>query len=116
LWLRKRNFGKLSIYFDADCGFCRKSVYLIREFFLLPEVSIKEAQSDSSIHKDMEKNFSWVVVNETGNRFFKYDAWIEILKHSPLSLGLSSPGYHGKIHSMAFVERSEEIFSHSHWS
>lgn len=82
-WFRERNFGKLSIYFDADCGFCKKSVYLIREFFLLPEVSIREAQSDSSIRKDMEKNFSWVVANEKGERFFRYDAWIEILKHSP---------------------------------
>lgn len=81
---RKRNFGKLTLYFDADCGFCKKSVYLIREFLLLPEVRIAEGQSDSSVHKDMEKNHSWVIVNEKNERFFRYDAFREIVRHSPV--------------------------------
>jgi predicted DCC family thiol-disulfide oxidoreductase YuxK len=82
---RKKNFGKLSIYFDADCGFCKKAVYLIREFFLLHEVPILEGQSDPSIMKDMEKNTSWVIVNERNERFYRYEAFLEILRHSPSS-------------------------------
>ncbi len=83
-YFRKKDFGKLTIYFDADCGFCKKSVYLIREFSLFPEVKISEGQSDPSIMKDMQKNHSWVIVNEKGERFFQFDAFIEIVRHSPL--------------------------------
>lgn len=91
-WFRRRDFGKLTIYFDGDCGFCKKSVYLIREFYLLPEAKIQEGQSNPSIMKDMEKNFSWVIVNEKGERFFRYEAFIEILRHSPLGF-LKVPVY-----------------------
>ncbi|MES2525786.1 MAG: HTTM domain-containing protein [Bdellovibrionota bacterium] len=83
-YFRRKNFGKLSIYFDANCGFCKKSVYLIREFLLFPEVKVLEGQSESSIHKDMEKNHSWVVVNASGERFFRFDGFLEIIRHSPL--------------------------------
>lgn len=81
---RRRGFGELKLYFDADCGFCKKSVFLLREFFLLPEVRIQEGQSDSSVYKDMQKNHSWVIVNGKGERFFRFPAFIELLRHSPL--------------------------------
>lgn len=80
---RKRNFGQLRIYFDEECGFCKKSVYLIREFLLLPEVKIQTGQSDAKIFDVMKKEFSWVVVNEKGERFSHYAAFVEILRHSP---------------------------------
>lgn len=83
-WFRRRNFGKLSIYFDRDCGFCKKSVYLLREFSLLPETKLSEGQSDPKIFNEMEKNHSWVVVNEKGEKFFRYEGFIELLRHSPL--------------------------------
>jgi predicted DCC family thiol-disulfide oxidoreductase YuxK len=83
-YFRKKDFGKLRIFFDAECGFCKKSVFLIREFCLLPEVKIEEGQSDPSILKDMQKNHSWVIVNAQGQRFFHFDAFIEVVKHSPL--------------------------------
>lgn len=81
---RRRRFGTLSIYFDRECGFCKKSVYLLREFLLLPEVKIQEGQSDPSILKDMEKNHSWVIVNGKGQRFFHFDGFLELLRHAPL--------------------------------
>lgn len=83
-FFRRRNFGQLKIYFDEECGFCKKAVHILREFFLLPEVKIAEAQSDSSILTDMKKNHSWVIVNEKGERFFHYSAFVEALRHSPL--------------------------------
>ncbi len=83
-WFRKRNFGKVKIYFDEECGFCKKSVHLIREFLLLPEVSISTAQSDPKVLDLMKKEHSWVVVNEKGERFSKYSAFVELIKHSPV--------------------------------
>ena len=83
-YFKAKDYHKLSIYYDAECGFCQKSVRILREFLLFKEVTINEAQSDSSIHSDMQKNHSWVIVNEKKERFFKYDAWIELLRHSPV--------------------------------
>lgn len=86
---RRRGFGKLRIYFDADCGFCKKSVFLFREFFLLPEVEIQEGQSNPGVHRDMEKHHSWVIEAPEGVRSFHYEAFVQILRHSPLTLGCS---------------------------
>jgi predicted DCC family thiol-disulfide oxidoreductase YuxK/uncharacterized membrane protein YphA (DoxX/SURF4 family) len=80
----KKNYGKLEIYYDAECGFCQKGVRIIKSFLLLNEVKILEAQSSASIHNDMMKNHSWVVVNEKKERFFHFSAWIELLRHSPV--------------------------------
>lgn len=79
---RKKNYHKISIYYDGDCGFCQKGVRLIREFFLFSKVPILPAQDNSSIFEDMKKAHSWVVVNEKGKRFFYYDAFIELVNHS----------------------------------
>ncbi|MCM2348905.1 MAG: DCC1-like thiol-disulfide oxidoreductase family protein [Bacteriovoracaceae bacterium] len=79
-----KNYGKITIYFDGECGFCQKGVRIIREFFLLPEVGIKVAQETPAVYADMQKNHSWVVVNERSERFFHFSAWIELVRHSPL--------------------------------
>lgn len=83
-FFRKKNYHKVSIYFDAECGFCQKAVRIFREFFLLSDVKIEKAQETPSIYKDMEKNHSWVIVNEKNERFFHYGAFLELLKHSPI--------------------------------
>jgi predicted DCC family thiol-disulfide oxidoreductase YuxK len=81
---RAKGFHQLTIFFDADCGFCHKSVRILKEFLLLKEVKILPAQENKSILTAMEKNHSWVVVNRKNERFFHYQAFIEILSHSPL--------------------------------
>jgi predicted DCC family thiol-disulfide oxidoreductase YuxK len=86
---RKKNFHKLAIYFDGECGFCQKGVRIIKAFFLLPEVTLNVAQETPSIYSDMLKNNSWVVVNENNDRFFHFNAWIELLRHSPFGFPLA---------------------------
>ncbi len=81
---RSRSFGKLIIYFDGECRFCEKAVLILREFFLLSEVSIIQAQTVSSIQTVMLKENSWVVVNHDGTRFFHFSAMLEVMRHSPL--------------------------------
>lgn len=83
-YFKRKNYHKVSIYYDADCGFCQKGVRIIREFLLFREVSISPGQDNLSIYKDMEKNHSWVIVNEKGQRFFHYSAFLELLRHSPI--------------------------------
>ncbi len=81
---RQRGFGKITLYFDGDCRFCEKAVLIIREFLLLPEVAIVKAQDSQIIHKHMIKENSWVIVNEKGDRFFHFSAFLQVMKHSPL--------------------------------
>lgn len=83
-YFRSKNFGNLTIYYDGECGFCQKGVRIIKSFLLLPEVSINAAQEAPSIYTDMQKKNSWVIVNEKKQRFFQFDAWVELLRHSPL--------------------------------
>lgn len=88
-YFRSKNYGKISIYYDGECGFCQKGVRLIKAFFLLPEVTINVAQDNPSIYLDMQKHHSWVVVNEDNKRFFHFSAWIELLRHSPIGRPLA---------------------------
>jgi predicted DCC family thiol-disulfide oxidoreductase YuxK len=81
---RRLNFGKLSLYYDGECNFCLKMVRILREFFLLQDVRIYRTQDFPQIQSLMLKENSWVVVNETGQRFFHWNGMVEALKHSPI--------------------------------
>lgn len=74
----------LKIYYDADCGFCKKVVYLLRIFLLLPETPLEPAQSEASIQADMERWNSWVVVDWQENRHFKFEAIVYVISISPV--------------------------------
>ncbi len=74
----------LKIYYDADCGFCKKVVHILRIFLLLPETPIQPAQSEASIQEDMERWNSWVVVDWQENRHFKFEAIVYVVSISPV--------------------------------
>lgn len=74
----------LTIYYDGDCGFCKKMVCILKTFFLVPETRIFTTQSNESINEDMKKYNSWVLVNSAGIRFYKFEAFIQLCKHSPI--------------------------------
>ncbi|MFE4104959.1 DCC1-like thiol-disulfide oxidoreductase family protein [Almyronema epifaneia] len=84
----QRSYGSaqagLTIYYDADCGFCKKVVHLLRTFLLLPSTPLLTAQSDPSICADMETQNSWVVVDWQGKRHFKFAAIAYIVSLSPV--------------------------------
>lgn len=74
----------LTIYYDADCGFCKKVVHLIRTFLILPKTPLLMAQDDPSICADMQEKNSWVVVDWEGNRHFKWEAIAYVCSLSPI--------------------------------
>jgi predicted DCC family thiol-disulfide oxidoreductase YuxK/uncharacterized membrane protein YphA (DoxX/SURF4 family) len=93
---RAKGFGKLTLYFDGECRFCEKAVMILREFFLLSEVTIEEAQSLPKINQAMLKENSWVVVDQHGKSFFHFSGMIEVMRHSPILkwfLPLFTPGF-----------------------
>jgi predicted DCC family thiol-disulfide oxidoreductase YuxK len=74
----------LKIYYDGDCGFCRKMVLLLREFFLIPETQIRETQSDPEVEQAFLREHSWVVVDAAGRQHFRYDALVTVFEHTPV--------------------------------
>lgn len=74
----------LRINYDADCGFCKKVVHLIRTFLILPGTPLLLAQDDPSIYADMQAQNSWVIVDWQENRHFKWEAIAYVCHLSPL--------------------------------
>lgn len=83
-FFKGKGYHKVSIYYDADCRFCQKAVRILREFLLFRQVPVSPAQESDSIYADMQREHSWVIVNEKGERYFHYRAFLELLKHSPV--------------------------------
>jgi predicted DCC family thiol-disulfide oxidoreductase YuxK len=82
----------LTIYYDKECSFCKKVVYLLRTFLVLPRTTLLAAQEreDASIYADMQEYNSWVVVDWQGNRRFKWDAMCYVVSLSPVFKLLAS--------------------------
>lgn len=72
------------IYYDQDCGFCLRTVRLIKTFFLLPNVEIAGAQTVPEIDVDMRQRNSWVVLDARGERHYGYDAITVVAAASPI--------------------------------
>lgn len=74
----------LTIYYDADCGFCKKVVHLLRTFLILPKTPLLIAQDNPSIYEDMLAQNSWVVEDWQKNRHFKWEGIIYVVSLSPI--------------------------------
>ncbi|MDB9509130.1 hypothetical protein PN502_19130 [Microcystis aeruginosa CS-338/01] len=74
----------LRVNYDRDCGFCKKVVYLLRTFLILPGTPLLVAQDNPSIYEDMVDQNSWVVEDWQGKRRFKWSALVYIVSLSPI--------------------------------
>ncbi|MEM9979299.1 MAG: DCC1-like thiol-disulfide oxidoreductase family protein, partial [Cyanobacteria bacterium P01_D01_bin.2] len=75
----------LKIYYDADCGFCKKVVHLLRTFLVLPRrVPLQTAQSDPVIQTAMETHNSWVIVDWQGRHHYKWQGIAYVVSLSPV--------------------------------
>ncbi|MFK8184634.1 MAG: DCC1-like thiol-disulfide oxidoreductase family protein [Phormidesmis sp.] len=74
----------LQIFYDADCGFCKKVVHLIRMLLVLPHTPLATAQSLPAIHQAMETQNSWVIVDWQGNHHYRFEAIAYVVSLSPV--------------------------------
>ncbi|NET00661.1 MAG: hypothetical protein F6K61_08805 [Sphaerospermopsis sp. SIO1G1] len=74
----------LTIYFDADCGFCKKVVHILRTLLILPGTPLLMAQDYPDVYEDMEKHNSWVIQDYQGSRHFKFKGIIYVVSLSPI--------------------------------
>jgi predicted DCC family thiol-disulfide oxidoreductase YuxK len=89
-YLDKKTRGELAIYYDQDCGFCWRSVRLMKTFLLLGEAELIPAQNDATVETEMRRHNSWVIVDAAGTRHFGFDAAPVIADASPLLWPLSA--------------------------
>lgn len=83
-WRRRPAGQGLTIFYDLDCGFCRKTALLLREFLLLPAVVIRPAQEDEAAARFMSAKNSWVIADERGQPTVRFPAFLALLRASPV--------------------------------
>ncbi len=104
-WYWRPDQARIVLYYDRDCGFCRKTCLILREFFLPRAAAVLPAQSIPEIGAILERETSWVVVDGKGNRYLHWQALVFVLRQSILarplawlvalygSIGLGKPTY-----------------------
>lgn len=73
----------MKIYYDDECRFCRDTVCFIKNNFLTSKIQIVPGQDEKNIDDDMKKYNSWVVVDDDGMKYFKFEALIKVFSVSP---------------------------------
>lgn len=82
----------LAIYYDGDCGFCKKIVLVIRKvLFLSPSTITETASSENGALTLLQEKNSWVVRNTAGQEFFGFRALSEVFRYSPVFFWLAYP-------------------------
>jgi len=75
--------GRLSaVYYDQDCGFCKKMVMLLKTFCFLPEDSVRPAQDDAAVFDLMKTKNSWVVTDSQNRKHFEFEAFLLVARQN----------------------------------
>lgn len=74
----------LRIYYDQDCGFCKKICLLFRTFLFLGETPVLPAQSSPRVYAVMREANSWVVYDHDGRQYLRWAAVLLLLRRSVL--------------------------------
>ena len=84
LWgASKRSGPAIQMYFDKGCSFCEKTCYLLRYILGLSRAEISAAQDDKTIGPVLERENSWVVIDEQGRQRLRWDALVYVVQSSP---------------------------------
>ena len=82
--LVKTSGAGIKIYYDDDCGFCLRTVRIIKMFFMLPAVESAGAQSVPEIEAAMRQRNSWVVIDRHGEYHYGFDGVVVVVGESPI--------------------------------
>jgi predicted DCC family thiol-disulfide oxidoreductase YuxK len=88
--LRQRERHGLTIYYDGDCGFCRKAARAVPKIFFIQTVTVMAAPREDGLFDDMMTRNSWISKNANGERHYKVDVLIQILRHSPIMFPIAA--------------------------
>lgn len=85
-WGARKLKPEFTIYYDRECGFCKKMVFILKTFLVLPHAKVDSAQNDPKIERMMREKNSWVVTSAKGDNLFEYSAFIYLVEQSPIAL------------------------------
>ncbi len=74
----------LTIFYDEDCGFCRKMCLFLKTFLILPSASIHPAQPRPEVFEVMERENSWVVYDSNGLAYTQWEGVLLLFRCSPI--------------------------------
>ncbi|MEM8800027.1 MAG: HTTM domain-containing protein [Pseudomonadota bacterium] len=80
--LNPRDRREIVMYYDKDCGFCRKVCQILRSFCLTPSNAIRPAQDTPEITPLFHEHQSWVVTRPGHRPLIKWPAVAFILRQS----------------------------------
>lgn len=81
---RSRAKSGLTIVYDFDCTFCYKMSFLLKRILLLNDTTIVIASEKNAVaHEIMERENSWVIIDEYGNTHTRWDGFITVFTYSP---------------------------------
>jgi predicted DCC family thiol-disulfide oxidoreductase YuxK len=68
----------MTVYYDRECGVCRKMARLLQQLLSIPEARILAGQSNTAVFRQMQAKDSWVLVS--GNEsFFEFEGLLKLL-------------------------------------
>jgi len=107
---------EIRIYYDGDCGFCRKTCLILREFLLPSSVPILKAQSYPDIYRIMEEHNSWVVTDRNSQPHIHWHAMVYLIRQRvllrPIAWVMNLPGLiHAGNALYRFVASRRDLFS-----
>ncbi|EQC48844.1 putative membrane protein [Bacteriovorax sp. BSW11_IV] len=79
---KDENYGVL--YYDKECGFCKKFCWLLRDFLLIPFLDVKSSQESSEAEKIILEEASWVLIKKN-EKLLRFDVLIELISYSKIS-------------------------------
>ncbi len=84
-WMSGGKSAQIQIFYDTDCGFCRKMAYLVQEFTGLQRNQVSPASENEGVQLRMTEAYSWVVLNRVdGSMAIRWAAFVAVLRHSPV--------------------------------
>lgn len=75
---------KYQLFYDKDCGFCRRMVLIFSSILGYRNVEILSSEADEKMHKLIVKENSWAGRNHRGEVFFRWSNFLELMAYSPL--------------------------------
>ena len=83
IYLANKSKPGIIVYFDSDCGFCKRVTHAIYKIFLMhPSTQIIKSSQDADAYNLMHAAHSWVVKDANGVSYTGFSGFAVILRNS----------------------------------
>lgn len=80
-WMANFQPEKARLYYDVDCGFCRKFCMILNEILFLKNIEILPSNANLEIHQIVKSEKTWVLV-EGQKKSKRFEVLEKLLSHS----------------------------------